>query len=177
MKINCDKASRKARWLRYAAFVLMAAVVAVDLALIDLGTGRHAAGWIALQATVPPALAGHPALALLDVLLVSLIFLYGLYRLVRLMSLFERGEFFSLRAIGHLRAFAGMLLLGTLVGCVFPAAELAAAHLFGLDHASALSIELDASDVWMVLISSVFLVIAWILGEARQLAEDNQLIV
>jgi hypothetical protein len=36
---------------------------------------------------------------------------------------------------------------------------------------------MDGSDVWMILISTLFFVIAWIMGEARQLAEDNQLII
>lgn len=177
MKINCDKASRKARWLRYAATVMMAAVAAVDVALIGLGMGKHKASWISLRAEVPAGLAGHTRLALLDVLLISLVFLYGLYRLLRLLRLFEQGEFFSVPAIRHLRAFAGSLLAGTLASCLLPALEIAVARLAGLNHATAVSIDLDASDAWMLLISTVFFVIAWILGEARQLAEDNQLIV
>ena len=177
MKSNCDRASRKARWLRYAALATMLAIAAVDLDLVWLGMGRHGLAWIALEAQVPPALAGHAQLALLDVLLVSWVFLYGLYRLVRLMRLFEQGEFFSIASIRHLRAFACTLLVGTLAGCGLPAVEIAVAHWAGFDHANAVSLGLDASDLWMLLISTVFFVIAWILGEARQLAEDHQLIV
>jgi hypothetical protein len=177
MKINCDKASRKARWLRYAAIATMVLVVAIDATLLCLGMGKHEASWLALKADIPDALAGHTGLALLNVQWVSLAFLYGLYRLVCLMRLFEQGEFFSVPATRHLRAFACSLLLGTLAGCLLPAIEIAIARLVGLSHANAVSIDLDASDVWMLLTSTVFFLIAWILGEARQLAEDNQLII
>ncbi|RUL74940.1 DUF2975 domain-containing protein [Dyella choica] len=177
MKINCDKASRKARWLRYAAIAMMAVVAATDVALSWLGMGKHELAWISLHAETPTALAGHSKLALLDALVISLFFLYALYRLVRLMRRFEQGDFYSLSTTRHLRAFACALLLGTLAGCALPAVEIAIARLAGLSNAHAVSIDLDASDVWMLLISTVFFVIAWILGEARQLAEDNQLIV
>lgn len=177
MKTDCDKAKRMARWFGYAVAGMMVAIVLVDAALLWLGMGKHQAAWVSLQATIPNTLAGHQSLALLDCIVISAIFLYGLYRLLRLMHLYQQGEFFGLDAIRHLRAFALSLLAGTLAGCLLPALETAMARLAGLSHAASVSIDLDASDVWMILISFVFFVIAWILGEARQIAEDNQSII
>jgi Protein of unknown function (DUF2975) len=173
----CDKTSRKARWLRYALIATMAVVILANVLLAWRGAGHHVTRWGSLQIDVPTDLASYPTLALIYSVLLSLIFLYGLYRLVLLMRLFERGEFFSTPATRHLRAFAFTLLLGTALGCVLPAIELIAARLIGLNHVTAVSIDMDGSDAWMILISTLFFVIAWIMGEARQLAEDNQLIV
>lgn len=172
-----DKTSRKARWLRYALMATMAAIILANGLLAWRGAGHHVTTWGSLQIEVPADLANYPTLTLIYGVLVSLIFLYGLYRLVLLMRLFERGEFFSTPAIRHLRAFAFTLLAGTIVGCLLPAIELIAARLIGLNHVTAVSIDMDGSDMWMILISTLFFVIAWIMGEARQLSEDNQLIV
>jgi hypothetical protein len=173
----CDRVSRKARWLRYAVLATMVFLALANVLLVWRDLSHHPDTLSMVQADVLGPLSGHPRLALIDTLLLSLICLYGLYRLVRLMRLFERGEFFSTTAIGHLRAFAFSLLLSTLAGCLLPPIELTAARLMGLNHITAVSIKMDGSDIWMVLISALFFVIAWIMAEARQLAEDNQMIV
>ncbi|MBM7128051.1 DUF2975 domain-containing protein [Dyella mobilis] len=169
--------SRKARWLRYAVLATMSFVVLANALLAWRGLTHHPDTLSAVQLDATAQLGSHPRLALIDTALLSLIYLYGLYRLVRLMHLFERGEFFSATATGHLRAFAFTLLLGTVAGCLLPPIELAVSRWMGLNHLASVSISMDGSDIWMILISTLFFVIAWIMAEARQLAEDNQLIV
>lgn len=177
MNNACDRVRRRARWLRYAILAVMLAAVLVNALLAWRNLLHHQAlgGWPWLDISAQPA--GHPRLAVLMCLSLSMIYLYGLYRLLLLMRLFEQGEFFSIGATGHLRVFAGTLLVGTIVGCVLPAVALAVMHMAGLNHDTSVSLQLDGSDVWMILVSTLFFVIAWILSEARQLAEDNQLIV
>lgn len=179
INIDCVKAKRKARWLRYVIVTMMLALVASNIALCWLGAGSHTARGIALNLRVSDDLLQHPVLALIDSALVSLIFLAGLYRLVRLMRLFEQGEFFSARAVRHLRVFALSLLLGTLAGCLLPAMELVIARLLTAHKPApmTLSFGVDSSDVWLAMIGALFFTIAWIMEEAGQLAEDNELIV
>jgi hypothetical protein len=173
----CDRVSRKARWLRHAVLATIVAIVLANTLLVWRSIANQPGAFGILQIEAPASLTGHPWLTLVYCVLVSLIYLYGLYRLVLLMRLFERGEFFSIAATHHLRAFAFSLLAGTVTGFLLPPVTLAIARLLGLNHITAVTLSLDGSDAWMILISTLFFVIAWIMGEARQLAEDNQLIV
>lgn len=173
----CDRVRRKALWLRHAVVATMIIIVLVDVLLVWRSIANQPGAFGILQIEAPASLANHPWLTLIDCVLLSWVYLYGLYRLVLLMRRFERGEFFSIAATHHLRAFAFSLLLGTVAGFLLPPVALAIARLFGLNHINAVTLSLDGSDVWMILISTLFFVIAWIMGEARQLAEDNQLIV
>jgi hypothetical protein len=177
MSNSCDKAKRKARWLRYAVVAAMVVIVLVNVLLAWRGITFNPDAGSLLQIYVSSQLDGHPRLALLESALLSLIYLYGLYRVVRLMRLFEQGDFFSTAAARHLRAFALSLLVGTIADCLLPPVELIVARVAGAIQLHAVSVKLDSSDVWMILISGMFFVIAWIMGEARQLAEDNQLII
>jgi hypothetical protein len=173
----CDRVRRKARWLRYGIIATIVAILLVNVLLIWRGATAHPDVLSFVQMEASAQLADHPQLTLLECGLLSLIYLYGLHRLVKLMQLFEQGEFFSTTATLHLRAFACSLLAGTLAGCLFPPVALATTRVLGLNHITSVSISMDGSDVWMILISTLFFVIAWIMGEARQLAEDNQLII
>jgi hypothetical protein len=177
MNNACDTVSRKARWLRYAVIAVGAFIVAANglLAWRSMADHPHVLSFVQLE--VSGDLAAYPRLALLASVLASLIYLYSLYRLVALMRLFERGQFFCVQATRHLRAFSASLLLATVAGCLLPPLELMLARALGFNHLHAVSIQLDSSDIGMILISALFFLIAWILSEARQLAEDNQLII
>jgi hypothetical protein len=177
MNYACARVSRKARWLRRAIIATIIAILLGNGLVAWRSITNHPNALDVLKIEAPAALIGHPWLMLICCALLSLIYLYGLYRLMRLMQLFEHGEFFSIVATHHLRAFAFSLLVGTVTGCLFPPIALAVARLLGLNHITAVTLELEGSDAWMILISTLFFVIAWIMGEARQLAEDNQLIV
>jgi hypothetical protein len=177
MNIDCSKAKQKARWLRYLIVAVMLLLVLGNIVLAWPGGWDISSSMFDLTRSITGPLANHPRLFLIENALVSLVYLAGLYRLVRLMRLFEQGEFFSVLAVAHLRAFALSLLLATVVGCALPALELWVAHLMGSEHVTAIAVAVDSSDLWQGFISALFFVVAVILGEARQLAEDNQLIV
>ncbi|WP_165371499.1 DUF2975 domain-containing protein [Pseudolysobacter antarcticus] len=166
-----------ARWLRYAVLLMMIATVLGNVLVAWPDTPQAADARIALTTQVPEALAGHRWLILIDSVAVSLILLLGLYRLLRLMRLFEQGDFFSRAAALHLRAFALALLLSTLASCLMPGLELLIVRLAGLDAPTSISFSIDSADIWLIMIGAVFFMITWIMGEARQLAEDNRMIV
>lgn len=177
MIIDCAKAKSRARWLRYGVLVVMALVVLATIALAMPGGWETANKYVEITRSFTKPLADHPRLLIIEMALESVICLIGLYRLTKLLRLFESGEFFSVRAVRHLRAFALSLLLITLAGCFMPPLELLAGRLLGIGHVSAIALDIDSNDVWTAMISAVFFVIALIMGEARKLAEDNGLIV
>jgi Protein of unknown function (DUF2975). len=90
---------------------------------------------------------------------------------------FEQGDFFSARAIGHLKAFALLMLVAAVADCFLPPVILLAAHLAGVQEVRSLAFEIDGTDIWVGLVSAIFLTITTVMGEARKLAEDNDLIV
>lgn len=177
MIIDYSRAKKKARWLRYGIACAMVFIVLNGL-LLALPDGVVPGGpMFDFRQRPPVALADHPHLFLIANSLIALIYLAGLFRLIKLMRLFEEGEFFSARGVRHLRAFALSLLLASIAGCVLPPLLLMGARMLGVDHVTVLRVGLENSDMWQGFISAVFFVVAMILGEARQLAEDNQLIV
>ena len=109
--------------------------------------------------------------------LASLLLLGGLYRLCRLMRLFEIGEFFSVAATRHLRAFALSLIGAVVVDALVPPLLMLGLGLAGSANVQAISLQLDGSDLWTLLIGAMFFVITSLMVEARQLAEDNEQIV
>ena len=120
---------------------------------------------------------GVLALGLLSSLLPAAAVIYGLWRLWQLFSLYIRGEFFSLANILCLLGFARALFISVLL------VPLATA-LLGLvltwhnpPGQRALILHFGSGQLGLLFIAAVLLVIAWIMREARELAEDNAEII
>lgn len=178
MIIDCARAKKQARWLRYAVLVVIALIVAGNIVLAAGGTGPRANGaMLWMTVTLSPPSETYPRLKAIDVPIVSLVFVAALYRLVRLMRQFEQGDFFSVRAMGHLRAFALLLLITAVVDCLLPPVTMYVAHLAGMHEVRSIEFGIDGDDVWVGLVGAIFLTITTAMGEARKLAEDNDLIV
>lgn len=178
MIIDCARAKRQAKWLRYAVLLLIALIVLGNVLLATGGTGPRPSGaTVWLTASFSPSLDKYPGLVAIDVAIVSLVFVAGLYRLVRLMRQFEQGDFFSVRAMGHLRAFALLLLVAAVVDCLLPAVIMLVAHLAGMQEVRSIEFGIDGTDVWVGMVGAILLTITTAMGEARKLAEDNELIV
>lgn len=178
MIIDCAKAKSRARWLRYAVLALIALIVVGNVVWATGGLGTRANGdhvWV--TASMSSSLDKLPGLLAIDVVTVSLIVLAGLYQLVRLMRQFEQGDFFSVRAMGHLKAFALLLLVAAIADCFLPPLILLIAHFVGMQGVRSLDFGIDGTDIWVALVSALFLTITTVMGEARRLAEDNELIV
>jgi hypothetical protein len=175
--LKFDTVARRAQALRYLLVLTMSALVLVNGWLWWAGASRFGAGWVSIYSEWPT---GSDALAwvpLLGASLASLLLLGGLYRLCRLMRLFEIGEFFSVAATRHLRAFALSLIGAVVVDALVPPLLMLGLGLAGSANVQAISLQLDGSDLWTLLIGAVFFVITSLMVEARQLAEDNEQIV
>ena len=177
LSINYNKAKKKSRWLRYAIVVAMLVIALYNVVLMLPDRAVPEGIRFELRGGPTSPLLDHPRLFLVENILVSVIYLCGLYALVKLMRRFEQGEFFSVRTVRHLRTFAFSLLLASVASVVLPPLILLAARLLGVDHVTSVGVGVDSGDIWQGLISAVFFIVAIILGEATQLAEDNQWIV
>lgn len=99
---------------------------------------------------------------------------YALWRLDRLLAGFQRRVLFSAAAIGHLRAFAGAMLLSTACGIVEPALRaLLFRHAFH-DAQARLGMGVDSQQVLLILVCGLFYLITGVLREGRRLAEENE---
>lgn len=178
MIIDCARAKKQARWLRYAVLALIVLIVAGNVLLATGKIGQHPNGaTVWMTASFSAASDKYPSLTAVDVAIVSLVFVAALYQLVRLTRQFEQGDFFSVRAIGHLRTFALLLLSAAVVDCLVPPLTMLVAHLAGMHEVRSIEFGVDGTDVWMAMVGAIFLTITTAMGEARKLAEDNELIV
>lgn len=99
---------------------------------------------------------------------------YALWRLDRLLAGFQRQVLFSAAAIGHLRAFAGAMLLSTACGIVEPALRAPLLrHLFH-DAQVRIGMGVDTQQVLLILVCGLLYLITGVLREGRRLAEENE---
>lgn len=175
--LKLDTVARRARALRYLLVLTMLAMVVVNGWLWWRGAGSRGAGWISITSDWPTGTEGIAWVPLLVASLASLVLLGGLYRLCRLMRLFERGEFFSVAATRHLRAFALTLIGAVVVDVLVPPLLMLGLRLAGSANVQAVSLRLDGADLWTLLVGALFFLVTSLMAEARQLAEDNEQIV
>ena len=175
--LGCAKAARAAHWLRLALDLVMVLGVMALAYLWIAGVSPRHIGAVGVYIDPPPALVSHPHMGQIGVSASLLVWMYGLWRLQRLMRCFEAGDFFGLVPIRHVRAFALTLLLAVLLDLLLPPLLQLGATLFGLAHLHGVRIQLDGGDVGLMLVASLFYLIAWILAEARQAVEDSAQII
>lgn len=169
--------SRHARALRRVLVLAMLAVATVNAWLWWSGAGTYDAGWVSVCSQWPADLRGPAWVQLLAASLASLLLLVGLYRLCRLMRLFEIGEFFSVAATCHLRGFALSLISAVAVNAFIPPLLMLGLRLLGRADVHAITMQLDASDVWTLLVGALFFLVTSLMVEARRLSEDNEQII
>lgn len=175
--LSFDTVARRAQALRYLLVLAMPALALANGWLWLAGANRFGAGWVSVYSEWPAGSDAPSWVPLLAASLASLLLLGGLYRLCRLMRLFEVGEFFSAAATRHLRAFALSLIGAVVVDALVPPLLMLGLRLAGRADVQAISLQLDGSDLWTLLIGALFFVITSLMVEARQLAEDNEQIV
>jgi hypothetical protein len=99
---------------------------------------------------------------------------YGLWRLDRLLLIRSDKAMFSLRGIGHLRAFAGATALSTVLSIAeVPARGLVFRHAFGIEQAH-IKVGVSSSEILLVLVCLMFYLIADLMHEARRIAQENE---
>ena len=175
--MESDAVVRRARVLRYVLVLAMLAVVMANAWLWWRGAGSYGTGWISIYSEWPADSHGHAWVPLLAASLASAFLLGGLYRLCRLMLLFEAGEFFSVATTSHLRGFALSLIGAVTVNLLVPPLLMLGLRLAGRADVQAISLQLDASDLWTLLVGGMFFLVTSLMVEARRLAEDSAQII
>lgn len=99
---------------------------------------------------------------------------WAFFRLDKMLRGFLRGEFFERETVGHLRAFAGLLLLAKLLSLAAMHARVAVfAHVLG-HHDGRAVVNLSSDDMAVLLMCALFFLIARMMEEGRRLAEENK---
>ncbi len=102
------------------------------------------------------------------------VLVWAFYRLDKMLRGFLRGEFFERETVGHLRAFAGLLLLAKLLSLAAMHARVAVfAHVLG-HHDGRAVINLSSDDMAVLLMCALFFLIARMMEEGRRIAEENK---
>ncbi len=99
---------------------------------------------------------------------------WAFFRLGKMLSGFERAEFFERATVGHLRAFAGYLLLAKALSLLAMHARVALmGHMIGRGN-SHTSVNLSSDDMAVLLMCALFFLVARMMEEGRRLAEENR---
>lgn len=99
---------------------------------------------------------------------------WAFYQLNCMLRGFERGDYFESVTVGHLRAFAGYLLLAKVLSLLAMHARVGAlVHLLGHQNVRTL-INLSSDDMAVLLMCALFFLIARMMEEGRRLAEENR---
>jgi hypothetical protein len=85
-----------------------------------------------------------------------------------------RGQMFALPTVGHMKAFAASLLAALTLTVIEPALRaLVWRHGVG-SPAQAVKVGVSSEELMLVLICTLFYVVASMMHEARRIAEDNE---
>jgi hypothetical protein len=99
---------------------------------------------------------------------------WAFYRLDQMLRGFMLGEFFERETVGHLRAFAGLLLLAKLLSLAALHVRVAVfAHVLGRHDGRAV-VNLSSDDMAVLLMCALFFLIARMMEEGRRIAEENK---
>jgi len=106
--------------------------------------------------------------------LFSLPLLWGLLQLRRLFVCYSRGEIFSRAAARYLSRFALALLLGAVATVLERTAMVAALTMHNPPGSRSLIVALGSPEIATAFVGVIFMIIAWVLGEAAAVAEDHR---
>ncbi|WP_282605873.1 DUF2975 domain-containing protein [Pelagibius sp. Alg239-R121] len=110
-------------------------------------------------------------------LLPVIVLIYGLIQLRRLFTSYSQGIIFSSEQAGRLRKFALASILSVCVQ-ILSNSLLSVVLTFNNPPGNRqLAVSLSSDQLGTIFLGAVFLVIAWIMGEASRIAEDNAQIV
>ncbi len=179
---NQSSIQRMCRWLRLASALFIFSVLAIYLfswLLPEISGGSHIhvmrlhlAG---VSSDVMAKLTTAQRLQLSAISLPYLIVLvWAFVRLDKLLQSFARNEFFTRQAIGHLRAFSGLLLLAKLLALATMHVRAGMAiHLLG-HTGNRMTLNLSNDDLAVILMCGLFFLVARMMEEGRRLAEENR---
>ncbi|KQZ45070.1 DUF2975 domain-containing protein [Duganella sp. Root1480D1] len=164
--------------LAVIGFVLLQALYFVMAWLVPQGVvlaGIHMVvtpKWLAPEEVA--ALAAGPLLVgMLASLPVLLLTVYAAWRLDALLRALQRGAYFAVASIGHLRAFAGAAL-AALAWSVLDTLLRGLSWRFLFDAKTPVNIGVSSEELLAMLVCLLFFLIAGVMHEGRRLAEENE---
>lgn len=106
----------------------------------------------------------------------GILFIAALWQLARMLRQIEMTEIFSAGVTRRFRHFAGLMLLSATVSAVVPPL-LAMADACIASLSCRPEIRIDIRGLWVVLICTLFFLVARLLDEARRIDEENREII
>jgi hypothetical protein len=162
-----------ALWLALVLFLYLGTWLAPEWSLWDLHWARLArVGGLSTKAVgqfagADRVLVGAAALPYLACLV------WAFHHLARMLASFERGEFFELAAVRHLRAFAGLLLLAKGLSLLAVHVRVAM-YVHVAAPGSRVQFSATGDDLAMLLLCALIFLIAHLMEEGQRLAEENR---
>ncbi|MCC2971485.1 DUF2975 domain-containing protein [Massilia sp. IC2-476] len=100
---------------------------------------------------------------------------YALLRLDRMLRACTAGRMFALSTVAHMKAFIGCVLASLALGIVEPVLRtLVWRHGFGDPAKGFFSVGVSSEELTLLLICTLFFVVASLMHEARRIAEENE---
>ena len=173
---------RLCRWIRLGSFLFVTGVLMVYVVTWCWpgmpGHGKHVMLMLHVAGLPASAMANLSVTERLLIASISLPYLAALvwafYRLGQMLRGFERGEFFEQATVGHLRAFAGFLLLAKALSLAAMHLRVGAlVHLLGHEHMRVM-VNLSSDDMAVLLMCALFFLIARMMEEGRRINEENR---
>ena len=179
---NPPSIQRMCLWLRIASVLFIVGVLAIYLLswlVPELSGGTHVRIMrLHLAGVSSDVMAQLTTAQRLQLSVVSLpylaVLIWAFVRLDKLLQSFGRNDFFTRQAIGHLRAFSGLLLIAKVLAlAVMHVRAGMVVHLLG--HTSQrITLNLSNDDLAVMLMCGLFFLVARMMEEGRRLAEENR---
>lgn len=99
---------------------------------------------------------------------------FGFIRLGQTLSRFQQGQIFAIDTIARLRASAGAILLAIVLFTLEKPLRDLAFNLLGNGRSYPISIDVSSSELLLILVCSLFYLIAGVMHEGRRLSEENE---
>jgi hypothetical protein len=99
---------------------------------------------------------------------------FGFIRLGQTLKRFQQGRIFAVDTIARLRASAGAILLAIVLFTLEKPVRDLAFNLLGSGRSHPISIDVNSSELLLILVCSLFYLIAGVMHEGRRLSEENE---
>lgn len=176
--MNSSRIESSARGLRRLTLTALVMVIVVTtLGAIAFGGSNAKLGPLSFE-TGLESFGAHGHLAGATMMIAGgALFAYALWRLSRMLALVAQGEAFSSGTVRHLRAFAFYAFASTAASIMLPPLAQLLIILSRPVRTGKLTLSVDGSDLWALLISGFLFLVARLMSEAQRIADENRMIV